>query len=242
MQNNPEIENLIQQAIKLAQDKKHEYIVTEHLLLSMLRHEPFRATLEKFGVEVAIMDYEIDTYLNGLTSLIKDIDDLQPKKTQAIERIFNRANVQVMFTGRRTMTTVDVYLSMMAENNSHAHYFLLKYGVKKNEFVDFWQKNYKVSDEKMTDQQANDILTEYCTDLTKLARENRLEPLIGRATELQEMITVMARKFKANVLMVGDPGVGKTCIVDGLAQEIVAGRVPEFVKGHEVWSLEIGSL
>ena len=242
MQNNPEIEYLIEQAIKIAKDKKHEYIVTEHLLLGMIRHEPFKNTLTRFGVETDIMDQEIDAYLNSLTSLIKDIDDLQPKKTQAIERIFNRANVQVMFTGRRTMTTADVYLSIMAETNSHAHYFLLKYGVKKHEFVDFWQKNYKVSDEKMTDQQANDILTEYCTNLTKLAKENRLEPLIGRATELQEMIAVMARKFKANVLMVGDPGVGKTCIVDGLAQEIVAGRVPEFLRGHEVWSLEVGSL
>ena len=242
MQNNPEIEYLIEQAIKIAQDKKHEYVVTEHLLLSMIRHEPFRLTLEKFGVEIDLMDQELDVYLNSLVSLVNNDPELQPKKTQAIERIFNRANVQVMFTGRRTMTTADVYLSMMAENNSHAHYFLLKYGVKKHEFVEFWQKNYRVSDDKLTDQQATDILTEYCTNLTKLAKENRLEPLIGRETELKEMIAVMARKFKANVLMVGDPGVGKTCIVDGLAQEIVAGRVPEFLKGHEVWSLEIGSL
>jgi ATP-dependent Clp protease ATP-binding subunit ClpA len=94
----------------------------------------------------------------------------------------------------------------------------------------------------MDHQQATEILTEYCTDLTAHAREDRLEPLIGRTTELEEMIAVLARRFKANVLMVGDPGVGKTCIVDGLAQEIVAGRVPEFIKGHEVWSLEIGSL
>jgi ATP-dependent Clp protease ATP-binding subunit ClpA len=242
MQNNPEIEQLIEQAIKIAQDKKHEYIVTEHLLLSMIRHEPFKATLAKFGVEVDMMDQEINAYLDSLISLIKNNPDLQPKKTQAIERIFNRANVQVMFTGRRTMTTADVYISIMAENNSHAHYFLLKYGVKKNEFVDFWQKNYRVSNEKMSDQQANDILGEYCTNLSAMARENRLEPLIGRETELKEMIAVMARKFKANVLMVGDPGVGKTCIVDGLAQEIDAGRVPEFLKGHEVWSLEVGSL
>jgi ATP-dependent Clp protease ATP-binding subunit ClpA len=131
---------------------------------------------------------------------------------------------------------------MMAENNSHAHYFLLKYGIKKPEFVDFWQKNYNHNDAVITDQQATEILTEHCTNLTRLAQEDRLEPMIGRATELDEMITVLARKFKANVLMVGDPGVGKTAIVEGLAQEVAAGRVPEFLKGHEVWSLEIGSL
>jgi len=130
----------------------------------------------------------------------------------------------------------------MAENNSHAHYFLLKYGVKKPEFVEFYQANYKQSDVRLTDQQATEILTEHCINLTRLAQEDRLEPMIGRAAELDEMITVLARKFKANVLMVGDPGVGKTAIVEGLAQEVAAGRVPEFLKGHEVWSLEIGSL
>jgi ATP-dependent Clp protease ATP-binding subunit ClpA len=131
---------------------------------------------------------------------------------------------------------------MMSENNSHAHYFLLKYGIKKAEFVEFYQANYKQSEVKLTDQQATEILTEHCTDLTALAKQNRLEPMIGRAEELDEMITVLARKFKANVLMVGDPGVGKTAIVEGLAQEITAGRVPEFLKGHEVWGLEVGSL
>jgi ATP-dependent Clp protease ATP-binding subunit ClpA len=131
---------------------------------------------------------------------------------------------------------------MMAENNSHAHYFLLKYGIKKAEFVEFWQQNYKQSDVVFTDQQATEILTEHCTNLTKLAQEDRLEPMIGRSAELDEMITVLARKFKANVLMVGDPGVGKTAIVEGLAQEIASGRVPEFLKDHEVWGLEVGSL
>jgi ATP-dependent Clp protease ATP-binding subunit ClpA len=131
---------------------------------------------------------------------------------------------------------------MMSENNSHAHYFLLKYGVKKPEFVEFYNVNYKQSDVKLTNQQATEILTEHCTDLTALAKQDRLEPMIGRAEELDEMITVLARKFKANVLMVGDPGVGKTAIVEGLAQEIAGGRVPEFLKGHEVWGLEVGSL
>jgi ATP-dependent Clp protease ATP-binding subunit ClpA len=114
--------------------------------------------------------------------------------------------------------------------------------VKKPEFVEFYNVNYKQSDVKLTNQQATEILTEHCTDLTALAKQDRLEPMIGRAEELDEMITVLARKFKANVLMVGDPGVGKTAIVEGLAQEIAGGRVPEFLKGHEVWGLEVGSL
>jgi len=241
MAHHSEIENLVDQAVKLAREKQHEYVMTEHLLLAMLRQSNFRRLVERFGVEIDMLDQELDTYLNSLVNLIKP-GDVQPKKTQSLERVFNRANVQVMFTGRRAMNLSDVYLSIMAETNSHAHYFLLKYGMKKSDFVEFYQKNHSHSDNKMSKNQADEILTEYCTSLTAQAATNQLEPLIGRTTELEEMITVLARRFKANVLMVGDPGVGKTCIVDGLAQEIHAGRVPEFLKGHEVWSLEIGSL
>jgi ATP-dependent Clp protease ATP-binding subunit ClpA len=241
MQNNPEIEQIIDSAVKLARDSNHEYVMTEHVLLAMIRHEPFRRVLEKFGTDVLMMDQEVGSYLDSCVSLVKPKDST-PKKTNALERVFNRALTQVLFTGRRSIATLDLYLAMMAENNSHAHYFLLKYGIKKAEFVEFWQQNYKQSDVVFTDQQATEILTEHCTNLTKLAQEDRLEPMIGRSAELDEMITVLARKFKANVLMVGDPGVGKTAIVEGLAQEIASGRVPEFLKDHEVWGLEVGSL
>jgi ATP-dependent Clp protease ATP-binding subunit ClpA len=237
----PEIEHIVDQAVKIAQQKQHEYVITEHLLLSMIRFAPFRKTADAFGVAVDQMDLELDAYLASLVSLVKANVET-PKKTQALERIFNRANVQVMFTGRRSLSVIDLYLSIMSEGNSHAQYYMLKYGMKKAEFVEFWQKNYKPSDVKMSTQQADEVLTEYCTSLTARAEKDQLEPMIGRSKELEEMITVLARRFKANVLMVGDPGVGKTHIVDGLAQEIVAGRVPEFIKGHEVWSLEIGSL
>ena len=241
MQQNPEIEHIIEQAVNIARSTKHEFVITEHLLLALIQYDPFRKCLDRFGVEVAQMEQEVVSYLSSLRSITKT-EDYQPKKTQTIERIFNRANVQVMFTGRRSMTTIDLYLSIMAETNSHAHYFFLKYGVKKTEFVQHWESNYNRQDVKMTNKQATEILAEYCTNLTDSARNNQLEPLIGRREELAEMIAVLARRFKSNVLMVGDPGVGKTCIVDGLAQELVAGNVPEFLKDHEVWSLEIGSL
>jgi ATP-dependent Clp protease ATP-binding subunit ClpA len=240
--NNPEIEHIVEQAVKIAREKKHEYVLTEHLLLALIRHPTFRRTLDKYGVEITKMDQEVDVYLNGLMHLVKDHEDLQPRKTQTLERLFNRANVQAMFTGRRQLSVIDIYLSIMAETNSHAHYYLLKYGVKKTDFAEFCQKNYSQNDVRMNDVQATEILNEYCINLTEMAKNDQLEPLIGRQTELHEMITVMARRFKANVLMVGDPGVGKTCIVDGLAQEIIAGRVPRFIQDHEVWGLEIGSL
>jgi ATP-dependent Clp protease ATP-binding subunit ClpA len=241
MQNNPEIEQIVDAAVKIAKDKKHEYVLTEHVLLALVRYNPFNKVLEKFGVNTAMMDQELNAYLDSLTGLVTS-KDIQPRKTNGLERCFNRALTQVLFTGRRTVATVDLYLAMLAENNSHAQYFLLKYGIKKQEFIEFWQHNYNHSEVSLSTQQADEILNDHCTNLTELAKTDRLEPMIGRSAELDEMIVVLARKFKANVLMVGDPGVGKTAIVEGLAQEIVAGRVPEFLKGYELWGLEIGSL
>jgi len=243
MQHNPEIESIIENSVKIAKGFKHEYVLTEHVLLSLIRHDPFRRTLAKFGTDVDTLETELCGYLESCVSLIKENVDYTPRKTSALERTFNRALTQVLFTGRRTVTTVDLYLALMGETNSHSHYFLLKHGVTKQEFLDFWKVNYNQGETgTMSASQATEILSEYCISLTDQAIKDKLEPLIGRNTELEEMIAVLARRFKANVLMVGDPGVGKTCIVEGLAQEIAAGRVPEFLKGHEVWSMEIGTL
>ena len=243
MQDNPEIDAIIEGAVKIARTWRHEYVLTEHLLLSLIRHDPFRKTLNKFGCDVAMLETELCGYLDSCQSLVQDNEEATPRKTAGLERVFNRALTQVLFSGRRQIVTIDLYLAIMSETNSHAHYFLLKFGVTKGEFAEFWKRHYKTEKSAgMNDQQATEVLEEYCTSLSTLAQTDRLEPLIGRATELEEMIAVLARRFKSNVLMVGDPGVGKTAIIEGLAQEIAQGRVPEFLKDHEVWSLEIGSL
>ncbi len=241
MQNNPEIEQIIDNAVRIARDRRHQYVTSEHLLASLVAHAPFTKVLAKFGVDVERLAQDLDAYLDKLTSISSD-NDIVPKKTNALERTFNRAMTQVLFTGRRSLTTADLYLAIMAEANTHAHYFLLKYGVTKHEFVKFWEQAYNHSDIRMTPQQANEVLTEHCTNLTELAREDRLEPVIGRDSDIEEMVTVLARRFKANVLMVGDPGVGKTALIEGLAQRIAQGTVPAFLRDHEVWSLEIGDL
>ena len=242
MQNNPEIEQIIDDSVRIARERQHVYVMTEHLLASLVAHPPFNRVLVKFGVDVARLSQDIHDYLDQVQGLRGDDPNTVPRKTNALERTFNRAMTQVLFTGRRSLTTADLYLAIMAETNSHAHYFLLKHGVTKAEFIKFWEKTYANSDVRMTAQQANEVLEEHCTNLTDLAREDRLEPVIGRDTDIQEMITVLARKFKANVLMVGDPGVGKTALIEGLAQLIAQGAVPAFLRDHEVWSLEIGDL
>ena len=241
MQQNPEIEQILAQAQKLARIKHHEYVTLEHLALALMRHAPFNAVLVKFGAMVAELDGDLEAYIDSMVHLSTERDK-DPKKTNALERVFNRALTQVLFTGRRQVTTIDLWLAIMNESNSHAHYYFLKYGIEKKTFIEFWQANYNTKDGLLTDDQADEILEEHCINLSAKAGENKLEPLIGRSTELNEIITVLAKKFKANVLMVGDPGVGKTAIAEGLATMIHLKQVPEFLKDHEVWSLEIGSL
>jgi ATP-dependent Clp protease ATP-binding subunit ClpA len=165
MNNSPEIESIVQHSITLATEMGHEFVLTEHLVLALIQHAPFRRTLTQFGTDVTALEQDITAYLLEVQSTIAKQDDDPPRRTSALERVFNRANVQVMFTGRRVMTTIDLYLSVMAETNGHAHYFFLKHGVKKNDFAEFWQKNYRQQEGRLNDQQATDILEEYCENL-----------------------------------------------------------------------------
>ena len=244
MQNNPEIEEIINEAIKIASRLNHEYVVVEHLMLALVRFESFRKALITFGVVVPQLEQELEAWVVDQKHLLhKGEEKVKPKKTNALERVFNRAGTQVLFTGRRYVSILDVYLAIMSESQSHAHYFFLKYGVKRKEFTQHWnQQNPSDKKGELSAKQATQILEEHCTNLTNLAREQKLEPMVGRDTELEEMVNVLAKKFKANVLLVGDPGVGKTAIVEGLAQRLANDDVPKFLKEHELYSLEIGSL
>ena len=243
----PEIEAIIEQAVGLAKQRNHQYCTVEHLLLALINHPPFKKCIELYGVDYEMMNKDIALYVDNLHAIKVDISegqDVQPRKTNSLERVMNRSVTQVLFTGRKVVTTVDLFLSISAETNSHAHYFLLKYGFTKNDFVPHWQKHYKSNrtEAVMDEEQADEVLEEYTINLTQLAREDKLEPMIGRSKELDDMINVLAKRFKSNVLMVGDPGVGKTAIVEGLAQQLVNKTVPEFLLGYELYSLEIGSL
>jgi ATP-dependent Clp protease ATP-binding subunit ClpA len=243
MNHSPEIDSIIENAIHHSKERKHQYVTVEHLLLSLITHTSFKKCLVNFGADVDELAKEIGAYLDSLHAIVSKEDEIVPRKTNSLERVMNRSVTQVLFTGRRQVTTIDLYLSIASEGNSHAHYFLLKYGINKNEFVAFWQKHYKHdATENLTADQADEILEEYTINLTQLAAQGKLEPLIGRTKELDDIINVLAKRFKSNVLMVGDPGVGKTAIAEGLAQMMINKEVPAFLQDHQLYSLEIGSL
>ena len=241
MQANPEIEHIIETAVVYAKKHNHEYVTVEHIFLSLVRYQPFKALLKKANINVDLLEAETESYLTGIAALNVP-PGTQPKRTQALERVFNRTFTQALLSGRRHVTVVDLCLAIFAEQASHAQYFLAKHGVTPQSLVDLYQKHYSNKEAAMTNEQASDILSQHCVNMTAVAEAGDYEPLIGRHAELEEIINVLAKRFKRNVLMVGDAGVGKTAVVEGLAQRLVAGEVPEFLKGHELWSVEVGSL
>jgi len=251
MRSNPEIEQIINIACQLAKDYKHEYVTLEHLLISLIEFRSFNKLLADFGVEVDELLRDLYDYIGRQDHLVKsDIENLTPLRTHALERVFNRAFTQVLFGAREEMLPIDLFLSISQEPNSHAAYFLLKWGINRKQLVDFFTHEHPDRLNKPNKKDANSnkkeyadkILAEYCTDLNQQVKDGKIDPVIGRAVELEEIAQVLARRNKSNVLMIGDPGVGKTAIAEGLAHKIVNGEVPEYLKPYTVYNLEIGSL
>ncbi len=250
MHSNPEIEKIISNACAIAKDYKHEYVTLEHLLISLVEFESFNRLLTDYGVEVENLIRDLYDYIGLQDHLVNfEKENIAPLRTHSLERVFNRAFTQVLFSAREEMLPIDLFLSISQEPNSHAAYFMLKWGINRKALVEFFTEhngerlNKKPKETTSTKKDYTErILDEYCTNLNKQVIEGKIDPVIGRAYELEEIAQVLARRSKSNVLMIGDPGVGKTAIAEGLAHKIVHGEVPEYLKDYTVFNLEIGSL
>ena len=143
VQSNPDIERIIEMATSIAQSKNHEYVTLEHLLQGMLTHEQFREFLDKFGADTENMQKDLDAYLDKQTHLVSQVYDVIPKKTHSLERVFNRAFTQVLFSGRQSLQTIDLFLSVMTEDKSYAKFIITKYGLDRNKLVNLWNKTYQ---------------------------------------------------------------------------------------------------
>ena len=243
MRPNKEIEALIERANQLATKSKHQYVTTEHLLLVMLRDKTFRNILIEFGVQVTDMEKEVEEFVLKNNILVHDIKDFNLRKTQVLDRVFNRAFTQVLFSGRNQINIFDIFVSIMAENSTHSSYFIMKYGIKKDELLSFLNENY-AKKLRIQEQETyyESILDEFCINLNEQAKEGKIDTVIGRDTEIDDICQVFARRNKSNVLMVGDPGVGKTAIAEGISKRIVNGDIPKYLKDHTVYNLEVGTL
>jgi ATP-dependent Clp protease ATP-binding subunit ClpA len=241
-----ELEEIIEQSASIAKQGSQRYVTLEHLLLSMVEYHPFKDTLVTFGVDVEGLLVDLKSYLAG-SQPPNHVGT--PHKTVALERVCNRAITQVMFTGRRTIETIDLFLSIELEAKSYAKFVIEKWlGDDIDGFTEHWHIRYVTSKMKSSmgiPPSASDsdlVLQQFVLNLSAKAAEGKIEPLIGRDKELLDITTILAKKYKPNVLMVGNPGTGKTKIIDGLVLQIHHNTCPDFLKNHVVYSLEVADL
>jgi ATP-dependent Clp protease ATP-binding subunit ClpA len=192
------------------------------------------------------MRKELQNYLKtNLNDIKTETKKYKPKKTTTVERVLNRAFTQVLFQGRNDITIADVFISILTEKKSWAYFITQKVGIEKDKFQNYISAETEIYDNQDENENkgiANKALRDFTTDLNQQVSINKIDPVIGRDEEIEQVALALGRRTKSNVLIVGDPGVGKTAIAEGLAYQIVNGNVPEFLKEYKVYSLDIGAM
>jgi ATP-dependent Clp protease ATP-binding subunit ClpA len=229
-------------AIDVAKKLNHEYITLEHLCFAMLCEDSFSKCITGFGADADYIRKNLEHYLKTkLTEIIIDTGVTKPKKTQAVERVLNRAFTQVLFNGRQKIECTDVFLAIMSEKKSYAFYYIQQANIEKDKFADYLNNEIETIDEE-TETQSTKALKAFTTNLNEAVNKNKIDPVIGRIDELENIALALGRRSKNNVILVGDPGVGKTAIAEGLAFNIVKGAVPDFLKDYTVYNLDISAM
>ena len=239
-----ELQLIFEKSIDVAKKLKHEYLTIEHLLFAMLCDESFTNCVQGYGADPEYIKKNLEHYLKTKCDEIVAAEEVKPRKTQAVERVLNRAFTQVLFNGRQRIEPTDVFLSMMSEKRSWSSYYIQQAGIEKEKFSEYINSEIEHHEEEENPRDAHGerALKAFTTDLNDQVKKEKIDPVIGRAEELENIALCMGRRNKNNVILVGDPGVGKTAIAEGLAYNIVHGKVPSFLKDYTVYNLDISSM
>ncbi|WP_425998897.1 ATP-dependent Clp protease ATP-binding subunit ClpA [Caulobacter sp. DWR1-3-2b1] len=256
------LEESLHRAVAYANQRKHEYATLEHLLLSLTDDDDAAGVMRACDVDLVALKKSLANYLDvELASLVVD-DEEDAKPTAGFQRVIQRAVIHVQSSGREDVTGANVLVAIFSERESHAAYFLQEQDMTRYDAVNFiahgiakkagasepkavksaTNSTTEDDSEKPNTKTGGEALEAYCVDLNEKARQGKVDPLIGRASEVERAIQILCRRTKNNPLLVGEPGVGKTAIAEGLARKIITNQVPEVLAGATIFSLDMGAL
>ena len=259
------LEQAIHKALSHANDRSHEFATLEHLLLALLDEPDAQQVMRACDVDIVQLRQSLTEYVEDeLSTLVTDVEGSEAVPTAAFQRVIQRAAIHVQSSGRTEVTGANVLVAMFAERESNAAYFLqdqnmtrydavnfIAHGVAKNTDYDDVRSvsgsdqnedNLEKSADNIEDAKKESALEKYCVDLNQKAEVGDIDPLIGRDDEVERCIQVLCRRRKNNPLLVGDPGVGKTAIAEGLARKVVSGETPKVLAETTIFSLDMGAL
>ncbi|RSB42461.1 ATP-dependent Clp protease ATP-binding subunit ClpA [Brevundimonas sp. 357] len=254
------LEETLHRAVHYANERRHEYATLEHLLLALIDDPDASAVMTACNVDLGALKAALGSYVDTDLAALATADGDDAKPTAGFQRVIQRAVIHVQSSGREEVTGANVLVAIFSERESHAAYFLQEQDMTRYDAVNFIAHGIAkkaganearsvrggASPEEAEDgsvvKQGGEALEAYCIDLNEKAKNGKIDPLIGRQAEVERSIQILCRRTKNNPLLVGDPGVGKTAIAEGLARKIVNGEVPEVLKGATIYSLDMGSL
>jgi ATP-dependent Clp protease ATP-binding subunit ClpA len=253
------LEQALHRAIRLASERHHEYATLEHLLLALVDDSDAAQVMRACNVDLEKLRLGLTKYIDEELATLTIDDGEDAKPTTGFQRVVQRAVLHVQNSGREEVTGANVLIALFSERESHAVYYLQEQNMTRLDAVNYMSHGIAkrpgmstpkpvrgTEDEEEAGEkpakQGSDALEAYCVNLNEKARKGRIDPLIGREAEVERTTQILCRRQKNNPLLVGDPGVGKTAITEGLARKIVNGEVPDVLRGATIYSLDMGSL
>jgi len=247
-----ELEVSLHMAFMDARQKRHELITVEHLLLAMLDNPSASDVLKSCGANIEKLRTDLSDHIEEHTPIVDGSDEVDTQPTLGFQRVIQRAMLHVQSSGKKEVTGANVLVAIFGEKDSHAVYFLHQEGVARLDIVNFIahgiskvaesNENEGIANEAEPEIKSNKGLETYTINLNKLVAQGKIDPLIGRDAEVERLIQILCRRRKNNPLLVGEAGVGKTAIAEGLAKKIVENETPEILQGMVIYSLDLGAL
>lgn len=243
------VQNIFRDALVEVQRRRHDLLTVEHVLYAICKNNPGRAILEGCGADVGLLRHQLEHFFRSELQIVSQDGKYEIAQTDDVQRILERAMNQVHRSGRELIEVGDLLVAIVEEEGSYATYYLHKQGIERLDVITsvsrVGQENNSSSSCGRCDEEdsrgKNDPLAEFTVDLTQKAREGKIDPLVGRQQELERAIEVLCRRRKNNPLFVGDPGVGKTALAEGLAYRIAEGDVPDMFANTRIFALDMGS-